>query len=222
MLLAVDTSTPWIGLALYDECRVLAETIWHTENHHTIELVPSMENLLKRCKASPSDLQALAVATGPGSFTSLRISLAVVKGLALACHLPVVGIPSLDILAAAQPRQDSLLAAVLQAGRGRLAVGWYDCAETGWKPISPAKITTADTLAAEIKKPTLICGELNAEERQVLARKWKNVTIASPARSVRRPSFLAELAWDRWKAGQVSDPASLAPIYLHIAGEITA
>ena len=109
MLLAVDTSTLWIGLALYDESRVLAENIWHTENHHTIELVPSIENLLKRCKVSPADLQALAVATGPGSFTSLRISLAVVKGLALACHLPVVGIPSLDILAAAQPQGDTTL-----------------------------------------------------------------------------------------------------------------
>ncbi len=222
MLLAVDSSTLWIGLALYDESRVLAETIWRSENHHTIELVPSIENLLRRCKASPADLQALAVATGPGSFTSLRISLAVVKGLALACHIPLVGIPSLDILAAAQPRQDSLLAAVLQAGRGRLAVGWYDAFENGWKPISPAKITTAEALASEIKKPTLICGELTTDERQVLARKWKNVVIASPARSVRRPSFLAELAWDRWKAGQVSDPATLAPIYLHIAGEIIA
>jgi tRNA threonylcarbamoyladenosine biosynthesis protein TsaB len=222
MLLAVDTSTLWIGLALYDESRVLAETIWHTENHHTIELVPSIDSLLKRCKVTPADLQALAVATGPGSFTSLRISLAVVKGIALACHLPLVGIPSLDILAAAQPRQDSLLAAVLQAGRGRLAVGLYEPSESGWKPASVAKLTTAETLAAEIKKPTLVCGELTADERQVLARKWKNVIIASPARSIRRPSFLAEMAWEHWKAGRVSDPATLAPIYLHIAGEIPA
>jgi len=80
-------------------------------------------------------------------------------------------------------------------------------------------VTTAETLAAEIKKPTLVCGELQSDERQVLARKWKNVTIASPARSVRRPSFLAEMAWQRWKDGQVDDPVSLSPIYLHITGD---
>lgn len=220
MLLAVDTSTLWIGLALYDESQVLAETIWHTENHHTIELVPSIDNLLRRCKVTPADLQVLAVATGPGSFTSLRISLAVVKGLALSCHVPIVGVPSLEILAGAQPRQDSQLAAVLQAGRGRLAVGWYEPSDSGWKSVTTPKLTTVEDLAAEIKKPTLVCGELTNDERQVLARKWKNVTIASPARSVRRPSFLGEIAWARWKAGQVSDPATLAPIYLHIAGEI--
>ena len=220
MLLAVDTSTRWIGLALYDESRVLGETIWHTENHHTIELVPTIDALLKRCKAAPTDLQALAVATGPGSFTSLRISLAVIKGLALSLHIPVVGIPSLDILAFAQPRQESQLAATLQAGRGRLAVGMYEPADTGWKPSSAPRVTTAEALAAEIKKPTLICGELSTKERQVLARKWKNVSIASPARSARRPSYLAEIAWQRWQAGQVDDPISLAPIYLHIAGEI--
>jgi tRNA threonylcarbamoyladenosine biosynthesis protein TsaB len=220
MLLAVDTSTLWIGLALYDESQVLAETIWHTENHHTIELVPSIDNLLRRCKVTPADLQVLAVATGPGSFTSLRISLAVVKGLALSCHIPIVGVPSLEILAAAQPRQDSQLAAVLQAGRGRLAVGWYEPSDSGWKSVTTPKLTTVEDLAAEIKKPTLVCGELTNDERQVLARKWKNVTIASPARSVRRPSFLGEIAWTHWKAGQVSDPATLAPIYLHIAGEI--
>jgi tRNA threonylcarbamoyladenosine biosynthesis protein TsaB len=220
MLLAVDTSTLWIGLALYDESRVLSEMIWRTENHHTIELVPSIDALMKRCKANPDDLQALAVAIGPGSFTSLRISLAVIKGLALSRHLPIVGVPSLDVLAFAQPIQDGNLVAVLQAGRGRLAAGWYEHSASGWKASAPAKVTTADALAAEIKKPTLVCGELTAEERQVLTRKWKNVTIASPAHSVRRPSYLAEIAWHRWQAGQVDDPAGLAPIYLHISGEI--
>jgi tRNA threonylcarbamoyladenosine biosynthesis protein TsaB len=126
----------------------------------------------------------------------------------------------LDVLAFAQPFREGSLVAVLQAGRGRLAAGWYEHGADGWKPSSPARVTTAEALAAGIKKPTLVCGELTAEERQVLTRKWKNVTIASPAYSIRRPSYLAEIAWQRWQAGQVDDPASLAPIYLHIAEEI--
>jgi tRNA threonylcarbamoyladenosine biosynthesis protein TsaB len=66
-----------------------------------------------------------------------------------------------------------------------------------------------------IESPTLVCGEMTAPERQMLARKRKNVLLASPAASVRRPSFLAEIAWRRWKTGKLDDVISLAPIYLH-------
>ena len=103
MLLAVDTSTRWIGLALYNESQVLGEFIWQTHNFHTVELAPALEQLLERCKAAPKDLQALAVALGPGSFTSLRIGLAAVKGMALGLKIPIIGIPSLDIVAFSQP-----------------------------------------------------------------------------------------------------------------------
>ena len=62
------------------------------------------------------------MALGPGSFTSLRVGLAFVKGLALARHLPIIGIPTLDVVAAAQEVRDLPLAAVLQAGRGRFSL----------------------------------------------------------------------------------------------------
>ncbi|MFQ5615876.1 MAG: hypothetical protein ACE5GO_05385 [Anaerolineales bacterium] len=65
-----------------------------------------------------------------------------------------------------------------------------------------------------VQRPTLICGELNAETRSILKRKRENIRLASPAQSLRRPAFLAELAWERWQAGQVDDPVTLAPIYL--------
>jgi tRNA threonylcarbamoyladenosine biosynthesis protein TsaB len=75
-------------------------------------------------------------------------------------------------------------------------------------------------LAHRIQRPTLVCGEFTEEERHILRRKHKNVILASPAQSLRRPSFLAELAWGRWRSGQSDDPAALAPIYLHIGEQI--
>ncbi len=77
-------------------------------------------------------------------------------------------------------------------------------------------------LSASIHKPTLVVGELTADERQVLARKRVNVILPSPAQSLRRPSYLAELAWKRWQAGQVDEVIALAPIYLHVAEAIPA
>jgi tRNA threonylcarbamoyladenosine biosynthesis protein TsaB len=220
MLLAVDTSTQWMGLALFDGTQIIAEQVWQTRNHHTVELAPAVDTLLKRSAIKPADLQALAVALGPGSFTSLRIGLALVKGMALVLRLPLVGIPTLDILSAAQPLADLPMAAVLQAGRKRLAVGWYDKHGQEWKAREDAQVMTVDELAERITTPTWVCGELNAVDRQILARKRKEVVLASASQSLRRPSYLAEMAWKRWQRGKLNDVISLSPIYLHVADPI--
>ena len=222
MLLAIDTSTAQIGLALYDGTQVSGELVWQSRTHHTQQLAPALAELLGRIDVKMDAVTALGVALGPGSFTSLRVGLAFAKGLALARHIPVIGIPSLDVTAAAVPLSDRRLAAVLQAGRGRLALGWYRPTENGWQAEGPATVTTAQALAEKIRKPVIICGELSADERQRLARRYKNVTLASPAQCVRRPGILAELAWLKWQTGKTDPAASLAPIYLHVAGGIPA
>lgn len=222
MLLAVDTSTAQIGLALYDGAELAAEMLWLSRQHHTVELAPALAELFRRTGVKMNDVQALGVAIGPGSFTALRVGLAFVKGLALARKLPIVGIPTLDVLAAGQPASKMPLAAVLQVGRKRIALSYYKYAKHGWKPAGEAAITTVDALADSIDKPTLVAGELTAEERQRLGRKKVNVALAPPSMCMRRPSVLAELAWARWQDGQTDETASLAPIYLHLAGSIPA
>lgn len=221
MLLAIDSSTHMVGLALYNGTNVLSEMTWRSRNHHTVELAPAVNELLERCSARPQDLQVVAAALGPGSFTSLRIGLALAKGLALALKIPVVGVPTLDILAASVPVGgpwgEMPMAAILQAGRNRLALVWYRVKNNAWQAQTTPEIITAEELSPKITKPTLVVGELNAEERQLLARKRKNVILFSPAHSLRRPGFLAEIAWDRWRDGRVDDIVTLAPIYLHIA-----
>jgi tRNA threonylcarbamoyladenosine biosynthesis protein TsaB len=236
MLLAIDTSTAQIGLALHDGEFIPGEIVWQSRAHHTEQLAPALAELLDRVSLKMDSIEALGVAIGPGSFTSLRVGLAFVKGLALARHLPLIGIPTLDIVVAAIPisdssfkgagtkgsRTDRKLAAVLQAGRGRLAVGWYKPTSSGWLAEGPATTTTAEELEQKIHKPVIICGELSPEDRRCLGRKFKNITLASPAQCVRRPGILAELAWTRWKAGKTDAAESLGPIYLHVAGGLPA
>lgn len=221
MLLVVDTSTQSVGLGLFDGTEIIGEMVWQTHSHHSVELAPAVNSLLKRCKVPSSSLTALGIALGPGSFTSLRIGLAFVKGFALTLHLPVIGIPTLDIVAAAiTPQNGYPLAAILRAGRSRLAVGWYDSEDTRWHSRGEAEVMEFETLAGMFKQPALVCGELDPDQRAALARKKKNVILASPALSVRRPAYLAELAWERWQAGQADDAVSLAPIYLHVKDPI--
>lgn len=216
MLLAVDTSTAQVGLALYDGNQVLGEMAWTTRQHHTMELAPALAGLLARSGASMDMVSALGVAIGPGSFTSLRVGLAFVKGLALARSVPIMGVPTLDIIAAAQPVSKNPLAVVIQAGRGRIALGWYKGSSTVWQAQGPARSSTVDELIEQIRKPTQVAGELTSEERKKLDH--KNVTLASPAHCLRRPSILAELAWAKLQENQTDQAAFLAPIYLHVAG----
>jgi len=215
ILLAVDSSTRMVGLALYDGVQVLSETSWSSMDYHTVELAPAVAEALDKASIHYEALGALAVALGPGSFTGLRIGMALAKGLALARHLPIVGIPTLDILAASQPIRQMQLAAVLRAGRGRLAVGWYAAQNNAWKTVKEVEVCTPEELAQQIDRPTFVSGELSEAEREFLGHNHAEVLLASPAQSLRRPGFLAELAWKRWKADATEDPASLSPIYLH-------
>ena len=222
MLLAVDTSTAQVGLALYDGAQVIGEYAWRSNQRHTVELAPAIAELLTRCGVTMEDVNVLGVALGPGSFTSLRVGLALAKGLALSRHIPLVGIPTLDILAAAQPSSRLPLLVAIQAGRGRFALGWYKNSKNGWQAKGPARVVTVEAIIDEVRSPSIVCGEFMSEDRKKLMEKNENVRLASPAQSIRRPAMLAELAWRRWQAGEVDDEASLAPIYLHVAEPIPA
>lgn len=236
MLLAIDTSTAQVGVSLIDGSQLTVEMIWTSRVHHTVELAPAVAEILQRVGASPADVSAIAVATGPGSFTALRVGLAFAKGMAVARKIPIVGVPTLDVLAAGQPPRNLPLAAVLQAGRDRIAVGWYKYAEAttrrdaaaltesagGWVPQGTPRVTTIDTFAKSIAKPCIVAGELATDERQRLARKRINVILAPLNGCVRRPSVLAEIAWNRLTAGRVDEAATLAPIYLHAMEPVAA
>jgi len=220
MLLAIDTSTRAAGVAVYDGVQVLGEVVWISKDHHTVEVAPVIEQTLRRAGIRVEDLTVIAVALGPGSFTGLRIGLSIAKGIALAANLDLVGVPTLDFLAAAQPVRDMPLVAVLKAGRGRLAADWYRSEGQCWKSEGKLQVLDVHALSRSIQEPTLVCGELGEEERRVLGRKWKNACLASPAESLRRPSYLAELGWKRWQEGHLEDPAVLSPLYLHIGEAI--
>lgn len=219
MLLAVDTSNTQMGLALFDGAQVLGEYAWRSSQRHTVELAPAVSDLLARCGLTIHQVSALGVALGPGSFTSLRVGLAFVKGLVLARGIPLAGIPTLDILAQAQPVSDRPLAAAIQAGRGRFALGWYESTGGQWQAQGEARVVSIEELKEEAKSPSVICGEFTDEIRRELLEK-PFVNLAAPSISMRRPAVLAELAWARLQKGEADDAASLAPIYLHTAAPL--
>ena len=221
MLLAIDTSTSWVSLALHDGTLIRYETTWESQHHHTVELAPAVNQLFEQTGTTSQMLTGLAVALGPGSFTSLRIGVAFVKGLALALKLPVVGIPSLDVVAMAQPVEELPMIAVLHAGRTRLAYAHYIAENGTWKALDEPSIIDPKELVKTISEPTLICGELSEDARSIIGRRWKNAIIASPARSLRRAGYLAEMAWEKIREDEAEDALDLTPIYLSTSSPLS-
>ncbi|MEJ2757190.1 MAG: tRNA (adenosine(37)-N6)-threonylcarbamoyltransferase complex dimerization subunit type 1 TsaB [Anaerolineales bacterium] len=221
MLLAIDTATRKIGIALYDGVQVLHEAVWQSPFRHTVELVPAIHSALESAKGSVEDLSAIGLTIGPGSYTGLRIGAAAAKGLALSLNLDLIAVSTFEVLAVAfPPDPERQMAVVLEAGRSRLAVGWFTVQDGRWQPSADAELFTPEEFAHSIHIPTLVCGELDEDLRKLLGRKYKNVLLASPAQSLRRPSYLAELAWNRWQAGEINKPETVAPVYLQTGENI--
>ena len=219
MILALDTSTDWCSIAVYDPAvGVRAEQTWYAYRDQTAQLLPAVQDLLLRLKLTIAAIDGVAVARGPGSFTGLRVGLATAKGLAYARRLAIWGVPTLDVLAYAHSAITAApICAVLAAGRGRLAWALYRTQHGRWQRLSAYQNTTVAELCAQIEQPTLFVGEIGppvaAELDHLLGAQ---ASIAPPATSLRRAGFLAELAWQRAQADESDDLATLQAIYLQM------
>jgi tRNA threonylcarbamoyladenosine biosynthesis protein TsaB len=214
MLIAIDTATRTASLAIHDGRSVLYETTWQAGWRHTVQSTSRLVAAMDSLALDIESLSGVAVSLGPGSFTGLRVGMALAKGLVLARNIPLVGIPTLDVLAVAQGRDRRPLMAVLQAGRGRICVATYRWRK-GWQQRGDTRLTTWKELAAELDKPALFCGEIDDQAALVLKGMGDLATVLPPAYHLRRAGFMAELAWARIREDDVDNPETLIPIYLH-------
>lgn len=219
MILAVDTSTHWTGLALHDGGVVIAEMGWRAVNTTTVELAPSTADLLAKTGVATADLRALVVAIGPGSYTGLRVGLGFAKGMALALNLPLIGVSTLDVIVAGFGETDRHLVAVAEAGRGRVCAAtyrWYS--RVGWQVKDAADTYTWPDLLAATRPQSVFAGEISLEARKAIRAAEGAFHVVSPSAGVRRAAYLAEIGYIRYRRGQIDDAATLAPIYLRDPG----
>jgi len=214
MLVAIDTATRCASLALHDGFQVRVEHTWESPRRHTVELLPRLAAALEQLDFRAEHLSGVAVTRGPGSFTGLRVGIAVAKGLTLARGLPLIGVPTLDVVAAAQGRDRRPLCAALQAGRRRICVATYRWRSGEWRVRQEPRLTTWSALVEETTSPTLFCGEIDPAGAEALASLGELAVLLPAATRLRRAGFLAEVAWRRLNRGETDDPATLTPVYL--------
>ncbi|MHB0868696.1 MAG: tRNA (adenosine(37)-N6)-threonylcarbamoyltransferase complex dimerization subunit type 1 TsaB [Chloroflexota bacterium] len=213
MILALDTSTAIASVALYDGS-VSGEVTWRSGRGHSAELLVQAQGLMRLRRVEPEQLTAIAVATGPGSYTGLRVGLAAGKGLCLALGIPMVGVCTLDILAESQQESCLPVRPLLDAGRRRYATALYRREGGEMKRVGPIEGKRLAEILDAIEERTLLCGDLGDLASVGAGKVAHLVQIASPASSLRRAGFLAEMGWRHFLRGEVQDAQQVEAFYL--------
>ena len=147
LILAIDTSTNILSVALVRGDEVLASIDEPTKNNQSEKLMPRIENLMKVCQLKPTDLGKIAVAIGPGSYTGIRVGVAAAKSLAYALDIPLVGVSSLEVMAAVEG-DACLIIPMIDARRGTVFSGCYEAGHL----VIPDGHYTIEALIGELKK----------------------------------------------------------------------
>jgi tRNA threonylcarbamoyladenosine biosynthesis protein TsaB len=240
MLLALDTATTTASLAVYNikTDQLLAEWSWQARRRQTQDLMVTAQRLLAQLNLVPGQLTALAVTTGPGSFTGVRIAISAAKGISLGLSTPpcAIGIPTLCVTAApwltvahaasanhsAEEHAPVRVCAYIQAGRGRYNWALFPAGDPAasllWRPTADehgvgVAAEFVEMLSALAPTPVWLVGEQTAELSQSVAQ-LSHVCLVDAVSSLRRAGQLARLAALQLAAGVQESPAALQPLYL--------
>ena len=201
-VLAFDTSSKALSLAILEDKQVLAETTINIKKNHSITLMPAIDFLMASLDWTPKDLDRIVVAEGPGSYTGLRIAVATAKTLAHTLNIELIGMSSLLSLVPRQ--QEGLLVPLMDARRNNVYAGFYENA----KPVMPeAHLSFAEVLekVTDAEQVTFV-GEVEAFVEQI----QEQLPQASYQETLPNAANLALWAWDK-KADSLHD---FVPNYL--------
>jgi tRNA threonylcarbamoyladenosine biosynthesis protein TsaB len=214
LTLAIDTTSDLAGVALMHDDALFGEVTWYAHQSHSRQLLPSLDWLLEHLERDKSQIGAIAVCLGPGSYAGMRVGLSSAKALAYALGVPLVGVGRLA--AEALPLAEASGARVVPvqaAGRAELAWAAYRDAEGELAELEPPQLTPAASLPKNLRKGDLVTGDIDRLDVDLLAavaqKGCRLVPIASP-----RAVSVARLGLRRLARGEADDPDSLTPLYL--------
>ena len=188
-VLAFDTSSKALSLAILEDKQVLAETTINIKKNHSITLMPAIDFLMESLDWTPKDLDRIVVAEGPGSYTGLRIAVATAKTLAHALNIELVGMSSL--LALVPYQQEGLFVPLMDARRNNVYAGFYENA----KPVMPEAHLSFERVIELIKGASQVTfvGEVGPFVEQI----QEHLPRTNYKEILPNAANLALLAWDK-------------------------
>ena len=215
LLLALETSSRQLGVAVIDGERILSSVEYLGDYTHAVELPQAVSRVLSAAGATLRALDAFIIDIGPGSFTGLRIGLAFMKALAFTSKKPVVGVSSLDVLAATAPLSDGRVAVILDARQHNLYAALFQIKAGQAQRQTDYLLGPADDILRTVASADVFLGDGCGTYRDRILQVARQALIAPPDQWWPRVGALARLGQERWLAGQRDDPATLVPMYLY-------
>ena len=163
-VLAFDTSSKALSLAILEDKQVLAETMINIKKNHSITLMPAIDFLMGSLDWTPKDLDRIVVAQGPGSYTGLRIAVATAKTLAHTLKIELVGVSSL--LALVPEQVEGLVIPVMDARRNNVYAGFYQSGQAVW-PEAHLPLAEVLEIAGAANQSVTFVGETAAFTEQI-------------------------------------------------------
>lgn len=215
-ILAVETSTMLGGVAIANNALgVITELRINVRATHSERLMTGIDFALKQAGMAISDIDVFGVSIGPGSFTGLRIGLSAIKGFSYSTGKPVVSVPTLEAFAWNFPYSRHPVCIMFDARREEVYAAVFRWKNSGLERIvSETSIRPVDLLKS-LEGPVIFAGEGALLYREAITDiSGSNAIFAPPQCMVPSPANVAYLGLRKAKAGDFSEPVSLAPAYL--------
>lgn len=220
VILAIDSSAPSASAAVISDGKVLSEMYLNVGLTHSVTLMPLIHKACDGAGVTVSDLDALAVTSGPGSFTGVRIGVATVKGIAQPANLPCVPVSTLEAAAYPLAGTGCIAAAVMDARCSQVYTALFDCSAGGFaRSLSDSAISLRELCdyLSEYNKQIVLIGDGSDISYEYLKDKLDSVSKASGGIRYQSASSVGLLAYQKLLSGiEAVPPEKLVPSYLRL------
>lgn len=220
-ILAVDSSGLVASVAIVEDENLIAEYTINYKKTHSQTLLPMLDEIVKMTDTDLNSMDAIAVAKGPGSFTGLRIGSATVKGLGLALEKPVIGVPTVEGLAANLYGSSALICPLMDARRNQVYTGIYRFHQGKMEIVkdqAAAKVEDIINALNLIGEEVVFLGDGVPVYRDMIEKKMQIPYTFAPAHvNKQRAAAIGVRALDYWKQGHYEDADIFEPEYLRLS-----
>lgn len=216
-ILGIDTSTMAASVAVIEDNQLVCEYTINTKKTHSQKLMPMIENMLKESDLNINDIDLIGICVGPGSFTGLRIGMATAKAIAHVNNIPIVGVTSLEMLAANMNLCDKKICSILDAQRNQVYTAKFEYIGNRLVQINDTDVLEIDKLINEISSSEddyILIGEAVYKYEKKL-KDIENISIPSPSHNVTKASSLCSIALEKYNQGEnIESCYTINPMYI--------
>ena len=220
LILAFETTAKAASVALMESGKLLAQSYQNTGLTHSQTLLPMAQDLLKNCGKTAQQLDAVAVAAGPGSFTGVRIGVAAAKGLAWGKELPCYGVSTLEAMALSMGVYEGLVVPVMDARRNQVYTATFSAKAGNLTRACEDRAISLGELGNELKNveiPIFLVGDGSNVCYNALEQVVPNLVLPPEHRMHQQAVGVALAAQLQIQAGLPGDGAQLSPNYLRLS-----